>query len=222
MRRTVSARPRGAPIRRAEERLRSPAPRRHPPAFGDIVRRAGRLATHHDVIIVGAGLSGIGAAAHLQERCPDQQLRDLRGARRDRRHLGSVPLPRHPLRLRHVHARLRVQAVGRREGDRRRLDDPPLHRRDRGRARHRPPHPLRAPRRRRRLVVGRCALDASRSSTTAGASATAAASCCSAAATTATTRPTGRASPAKRGSAAASSIRSSGPPTSTMPASASS
>ena len=25
---------------------------------------------HHDVVIVGAGLSGIGTAYHLQERCP--------------------------------------------------------------------------------------------------------------------------------------------------------
>ena len=47
-------------------------------------------------------------------------LRHLRGARRHRRHLGPVPLPGHPLRLRHVHPRLLVPAVGRREGDRRR------------------------------------------------------------------------------------------------------
>ena len=70
-------------------------------------------ATHHDVIIVGAGLSGIGAAAHLQDALPGQALRHPRGARRDRRHLGPVPLSGHPLRLRHVHARLRVQAVDR-------------------------------------------------------------------------------------------------------------
>ena len=29
---------------------------------------------HYDVIIVGAGLSGIGAAFHLQEKCPDQSI----------------------------------------------------------------------------------------------------------------------------------------------------
>ena len=39
-------------------------------------------------------------------RLPGQDLRDPRGARRDRRHLGPVPLPRHPLGLRHVHAGL--------------------------------------------------------------------------------------------------------------------
>ena len=35
-----------------------------------------------DVLIVGAGLSGIGAAYHLQSGCPDKTLRDPRGARR--------------------------------------------------------------------------------------------------------------------------------------------
>ncbi|MDE2277155.1 MAG: alpha/beta hydrolase fold domain-containing protein [Burkholderiales bacterium] len=36
----------------------------------------------HDVVIVGAGLSGIGAAVHLQRRCPDQRytLLEARGA----------------------------------------------------------------------------------------------------------------------------------------------
>jgi len=28
--------------------------------------------THFDVVIIGAGLSGIGAACHLRERCPDK------------------------------------------------------------------------------------------------------------------------------------------------------
>ena len=37
------------------------------PALADV-------ATHHDVIIIGAGLSGIGAAAHLQQRCPDRSF----------------------------------------------------------------------------------------------------------------------------------------------------
>ena len=30
-------------------------------------------ADHVDVLIVGAGLSGIGAAVHLQERCPGKR-----------------------------------------------------------------------------------------------------------------------------------------------------
>src|SRR2546427_267825 len=47
------------------------------------------------------------------------ELRDLRGPRGDRRDVGPVPLPPDPVRLRHVHARLLVPAVGRREGARR-------------------------------------------------------------------------------------------------------
>ncbi len=59
-----------------------------------------------------------------------------------RRHLGPVPLSRHPLRLRHVHARLFVQAVdrGRRRSPTGR--DPELCPRDRGRERHRQEDPL--------------------------------------------------------------------------------
>ena len=66
---------------------------------------------HVDVVVVGAGLSGIGAAYRLQHRVPRPDLRRPRGARRDGRHLGPVPLPGRPLGLRHVHPRLPVQAV---------------------------------------------------------------------------------------------------------------
>ena len=45
------------------------------------------------------------------EPLPAEELRDPGAPRRPRRHLGSVPLPRHPLRLRHVHPRLPVPAV---------------------------------------------------------------------------------------------------------------
>ena len=92
---------------------------------------------HVDVLIVGAGLSGIGAACHLRDKLPGQDLRDPRGARRDRRHLGPVPLSRHPLGLRHVHAGLLVPAVEGREGDRRRPGDPAVRPRHRARARRR-------------------------------------------------------------------------------------
>ncbi|CAN7174641.1 flavin-containing monooxygenase [Rhizobacter sp. LjRoot28] len=35
---------------------------------------AARPAGHADVIIIGAGLSGVGTAVHLQQRCPDKQV----------------------------------------------------------------------------------------------------------------------------------------------------
>ena len=63
-------------------------------------------------------------ATTCRPSCPDKTLRDPRGARRDRRHLGPVPLPGHPLGLGHVHARLPVPAVDERQGDRRRPGDP--------------------------------------------------------------------------------------------------
>ncbi len=37
---------------------------------------------HFDVLIVGAGLSGIGAAVHLQQRCPDRTYAVLEGRER--------------------------------------------------------------------------------------------------------------------------------------------
>jgi len=36
-------------------------------------------AEHFDVLIVGAGLSGIGAGVHLQRRCPDRSTAILEG-----------------------------------------------------------------------------------------------------------------------------------------------
>ena len=58
------------------------------------------------MLIVGAGLSGIGAAHHLQARCPGKSYAILEARDDARRHLGPLPLPGHPLGLRHAHARL--------------------------------------------------------------------------------------------------------------------
>ena len=60
-------------------------------------------AEHFDVVIVGAGLSGIGAGYYLQRDCPGKSYRHPGKSRRHRRHLGPVPLSGHPLRQRHVH-----------------------------------------------------------------------------------------------------------------------
>ena len=40
------------------------------------------MSEHFDVLIVGAGLSGIGAAEHLRQKCPDKSFAILEG--RDR------------------------------------------------------------------------------------------------------------------------------------------
>ena len=118
-----------------------------------------RYAEHFDVLIVGAGpvrhRRGLSPAAEV----PGQELRHPRGPRLHRRHLGSVPLSRHPLRHRHVHARLFVQAVDRAEGDRRRAADPELRPRDRRRERHRQEDPLPPPRQARVVVDAGGALD---------------------------------------------------------------
>ena len=74
-------------------------------------------------------------------------VRDPGGSRRHRRHLGPVPLPRRPVRLRHVHARLPFRPWTRRQGDRRRAVDPGYIHETARRVRHRQAHPLRPPRR---------------------------------------------------------------------------
>ena len=79
---------------------------------------------HVDVVIVGAG------PVRDRRRAPPpgppaaQDLRDPRGARRDRRHVGPVPLPGRALGQRHVHARLPLPAVGGVGRARRRPVDP--------------------------------------------------------------------------------------------------
>ncbi len=55
---------------------------------------------------------------------PGPDLDGPRGPRGDRRHLGPVPLPRGPVRLRHVHPRLRVPPLDDDHRDRRRRHDP--------------------------------------------------------------------------------------------------
>ena len=69
---------------------------------------------HVDVLIVGAGMSGIGHRLPPHPQVPGPDLRGARAPARDRRHLGPVPLPRHPLGLGHVHLRLQLPALDRR------------------------------------------------------------------------------------------------------------
>ena len=81
---------------------------------------------HFDVMIVGAGLSGVGAACHLRQRHPRKSFAILEG-RAAMGYMGSVSLPGHPVRLRHVHAWLQVPAMARRQGHRGRTRHPQLH-----------------------------------------------------------------------------------------------
>ena len=185
-------------------------------------------AEHVDVLIVGAGLSGIGAGYHLQRDLPGQKTYAILEAREsDRRHLGPVPLSRRSARTR------TCSRSATRSGPwtRRRRRSPTARRsssyvRETARdVRRRPQDPLRPPRRRRRVVERGCALDGR------GRAHRHAARPCSMTcgflfmlqrATTATTRATRPSSRASSASAARSSTRSSGPRTSTTRASGSS
>ena len=64
-----------------------------------------------DILIVDAGLSGIGGGYFLKTRCPQKSYAILEG----RESIGGTwdlfPLPGSPLRLRHVHTRLQLPAV---------------------------------------------------------------------------------------------------------------
>ncbi len=64
---------------------------------------------HVDVLIVGAGLSGIGAGYHLQVDCPDKDVRDARGPGSHWRGLGSIQVSGHPVGLGHVQRAGRIE-----------------------------------------------------------------------------------------------------------------
>ena len=100
-----------------------------------------RTTEHFDVLIAGAGISGVGAAYHLTTQCPGHELRRAGNPEDVWRHLEHPPLSRHPLRQRPAHLRLPLQAVDV-SADRERRRNPEIHgRRDRG-ERSRAAHPL--------------------------------------------------------------------------------
>src|SRR5438132_744133 len=63
------------PVMTAEMRVANAAR----PAPYDQAEETAMATEHVDVLIVGAGLSGIGAAYHLQEKCPDKRYVILEG-----------------------------------------------------------------------------------------------------------------------------------------------
>lgn len=75
---------------------------------------------HFDVLIVGAGISGVGGAYHLASQCPGasfvvlESLASFRGT-------WLTPLPGYPLGQRSLHFRLSLQALDR-SADRDRRD----------------------------------------------------------------------------------------------------
>ena len=113
--------------------------------------RAGRFA---DVLIIGAGISGIGAAYRIHEKNPQLSYTDPGAARAHRRHVGPVPLSGHPLRQRHLHAEPALRAVDAARERGRRCRHPRVPDRRGPQARHRRAHPVRHPRQ-----VGRLGLD---------------------------------------------------------------
>ena len=173
--------------------------------------KAGAPGAHFDVLIVGAGLSGVGAACHLRSEAPGDDLRHPRSEKCVRGHLGSFPLSGHTLGFRHVHIRFRVSPVGRRKGDRRWTVNFALSGRNREGIRRRSPEPFRSQGRWGVLAIGGRALDARRQRSTRGeASSSHAVFCSSARAITNMRKATCRAGPAWTDSLAASFIRRSG------------
>ena len=105
---------------------------------------ASGAAAHFDVIIAGAGISGVGAAYHLTKQCPGTSFRGAGNPGRLRRNLAHPPLSRHPLRQRPAYFRLPLQAMDQRADRDGRGNSQLYGRGDRGKP-ARPPHPLSAP-----------------------------------------------------------------------------
>ncbi len=122
-----------------------------PVNHGQRARFPSGLFEHLDVLIVGAGLSGIGAACHLRAKTARQDLRDPRGARRHRRHVGPVPYP--GIRPTPTCSRWATPSGrGRTRGDRRRTHRSCGTCASGARPRRRGQDPLSPPRRARRMV----------------------------------------------------------------------
>ena len=105
-----------------------------------------RAAEYSDVLIIGAGISGIGAAYRIHEKNPKLSYTVLERRARIGGTWDLFRYPGHPVRQRHLHAELSLRAVDaareRRRGRRHpRVPDP-----DRAQARHRRAHPVQHPR----------------------------------------------------------------------------
>ena len=134
-------------------------------ASPDTVRRALASPEHLDVLIVGAGLSGIGAGCHLQTKCPGKryailEARDAIGGTWD---LFRYPGIRSDSDMYTLGYSFRPWTRG--QGDRRRRRRSSSYMRDTAaRVRHRREDPLRPPRGARRVVDAPTRAGRSRSS----------------------------------------------------------
>ena len=68
--------------------------------------QTGRQAEYSDVLIIGAGISGIGAAYRIHEKNPKLTYTVLERRERIGGTWDLVPLSGHPVRQRHLHAEL--------------------------------------------------------------------------------------------------------------------
>ncbi len=168
------------------------------------------MTEHLDVLIVGAGISGISAAWHLQDRCPSKtyailERRENMGGTWD---LFKYPGIRSDSDMFTLGFRFKPWTSA--KAHRRRAVDPGLHQGGGSRERHRQEHPLPARGGGCRMVGRRQPLDVDRRLRRRPRSRSPARSCSPAAATTTTTRATRRRSRAPTTSRAPSCIRSTG------------
>ena len=160
---------------------------------------------HVDVLIVGAGISGIGAACAPAGPPPGQALRDPRGARRASAGPGTCSATRASARTRTcTRSATAFKPWTRRQGDRRRRRRSSTTSARPPRARHRRAHPLRPHAScARTWSTPRRALDGRRRAPTPASRCSCGCAAVRAAATTATTRATRRAFAGRRGLRAA-------------------
>ena len=176
------------------------------------------MTEHLDVVIVGAGISGISAAWHLQDRCPTKsyailERRDDLGGTWD---LFNYPGIRSDSDMFTLGFRFKPWESSTSIADG--AIDQGLHQRNRHRERHRQAHPVPPQGARRRVVGRRQPLDADRRQRRPERRSSPARSCSHAVATTTTTRATCRSSRATTTSRAPRSTRSTGRRTWTMSA----
>ena len=174
--------------------------------------RISETVEHFDVLIVGAGISGVGGAYHLTTSAPAPASSCSKRGKL-RRHLDHAQISGHPLGQRPLHLRLPLQALDHR-ADRDGSGNSEIHGRGHRRERPRPAYSLPAPDRRREPGPAKRTSGPSTPPTPQRASRSASppTSCGCARATTAIPKATRRSGTAWKPSREPSSTRRPGPP----------